>query len=151
MTIFLSFLRMAWPYLLAASVGFGAAWNLQGLRLDAANNKFDAYKVEQQRLINEAKEKADKQREESEHDFKLKLDKLKADGDIFKRCVASGKCGGMLGVSPNPSPKLSPSGQPNATGADTVSTAGGDAPQVVIDCAQTTLQLNQLQADIEKQ
>lgn len=151
MTALLPLLRFIAPYLIAAGVGFSGAWYVQGVRLDAAHNEFAAYKTEQQRLINEATAKADKQREESADEYRKNVAKLKADGEVFRRCVAAGKCGGLSGVPGGSGIKLSASGGIDATGTDTIPAAGGSTPQVLIDCAATTLQLNSLQSDIEKQ
>lgn len=151
MIALLPLLRMFAPYLIAAGVGVSAAWYIQGVRLDAAHNEFEEYKNEQQRLINEATAKADKQREESANEYRKNIEKLKADGKAFERCVAAGKCGGVSGMPNGSGVKLSPSGGIDATGTNTIPSPRGIAPQVIEECAQTTLQLNSLQADIEKQ
>lgn len=152
MTALLPILRMIWPYLLAASVGFAGAWYIQGLRVESAKNEFEAYKVEQQRLLNEANLAAEKRRKESSDEYRKNLGKLKEDGEAFKRCVAAGKCGGLLQHVPScPGSKVPTSIGTNGTSTNAVPSAGESAPQVIEDCAITTLQLNQLQADIEKQ
>lgn len=156
-----SLLRAAAPYAIAAAVGFGAAWWLQGVRLDAERNAtakvqtdFDNWKVEQQRLKNEADAKAEQRRKETQDEWIAKYEQLRRDGEAYRRCVAAGKCGGLRVVPA--CPRGADSGVPapertDAPGADAVPPAGESAPPVIEDCAMTTLMLNQLQADIEKQ
>jgi len=160
-TAILSVLRFAWPYLLAASVGASAAWSVQGFRLDSAKaetkkveQRFEDYKQEQRRLALEAADAAEKRRENTIRAYSAKLEALKNDHEIYKRCVAAGKCGAVrVPFLPANSPGLTlpPASGANATGAQPVFAAGVDAAEALADCALTTLMLNQLQADIEAQ
>lgn len=56
LTLLLNLLKSSWPYIAAffgaVAVGFGMAWQIQGLRLDDLENEFSAYKnsVEQQAI-----------------------------------------------------------------------------------------------------
>ena len=153
----LTMVRFILPYAVFSLVGFVAAWQLQGIRLDAAKNELAEYKTEQQRLKNEADLAAEKRRKETANDYQTKLDALEADHDTYKRCVAAGKCGARVIRLPNlpdsaglriPAPGGSAEASPDAVPA-----AGEVAAEdgILKDCARTTLQLNQLKADIEKQ
>lgn len=153
----LTMVRFILPYAVFSLVGFVAAWQLQGIRLDAAKNELAEYKTEQQRLKNEAEIAAEKRRKETANEYQIKLDALEADHDTYKRCVAAGKCGARVIRLPNlpngagvrvPAPGGSAEARPDAVPA-----AGEVAAEdgILKDCARTTLQLNQLQDDIEKQ
>lgn len=159
----LTALRAAAPYAVAAGVGFSVAWWLQGLRLDAAENAtqkvqndFDWYKTEQQRLKNDADRLAEKRRKEAEDEWNKRYAQLQADGEAFRRCVAAGKCGGLRQPVPacpaGSGIRVPPAVRPDEAGTNAVPLAGEPAtPPVINDCAVTTLMLNQLQSDIEKQ
>lgn len=154
-------LRFAAPYAIAASVGFGAAWWVQGVRIDAAKNDtaevqnaFLTYHNEQERLALEKEREQIRRQEATTKDWKEKLDALKNDHEVYRRCVAAGRCGGLRPVSAAPGGhgiRLSAASGTDDSGADPVPAAGEPAPPVVLDCAETTLQLNILQADIEAQ
>lgn len=150
--IALTVLKKAWPYAMAAAVGASAAWWVQGLRVDAAKNEFAAYKVDQRRLKNEAEEEARKRRETSDKEWREKYDVLKKDGDAYRRCVAAGRCGGLrLPGTCGPDNRLSPSRISDEASPNSIPPTGEPAAQVVDECAVTTLMLNELQRDIEKQ
>jgi len=158
MEIAFELLKKLWPYLLAASIGFGAAWYVQGVRVASLKNdvreeqqKLTDYKTEQLRIAAENVIKDDKRRSETEADWRKKYASLQKDSDIYKRCVASGKCGGLRDLPGSSSGvKLPSTIGVDATGSNSVPAAGESTPQVLIDCAVTTLQLNTLQEDIEK-
>jgi len=153
-TAILSVLRFAWPYLLAASVGWSAAWAIQGFRLDNAKQALIDYKNEQQAIINAANEAAEKRREETIKRYSAQLEALKNDHEIYKRCVAAGKCGAVrvpIVSNSGPGIQVPPSGGAYANRPEPVPLAGVDAAEALADCAVTTLMLNQLQADIEAQ
>lgn len=147
------------PLAVSAAAGFAIAWGIQGLRLTSAEQEFVDYKQEQVRLAQKRKDDADKQRNEAADRYS-KVSKQLAEsieaGDVFKRCVAAGRCG----LPRNPSGVCEPTTRRAGAGlstpdsahgsrADAVPPAGSDA--AINDCAVTTLQLNSLQTDIEAQ
>lgn len=146
------FLKFFWPYLVAASIGFGGAWEVQAVRLDAANNRLVAYKNEVVQAKAEAKDAAEKQRKETDDEYAENLATLANDHDAaYQRCIAAGKCRGMRPVPSCSGNGISPPVRPDGSGTDAVPAAGEPAPEVITDCARTTLMINQLQADIAKQ
>lgn len=153
----LTIARFALPYAICLIVGFGIAWQLQGLRVTAVQQDFEEYKLEQQRLKNEAEIAAEKRRKETIDEYQTKIDVLEADHDTYKRCVAAGKCGARtirVPVLPDRTGlRVPPSGGVAETRTDAIPAPGEVAAEdeVLKDCARTTLQLNQLQDDIEKQ
>jgi hypothetical protein len=153
----LPILRLIAPYAIIFVVGFGAAWKLQGVRVDSAKNELAEYKTAQQRLKNEAEIAAEKRRKETANDYQTKLDQLDADHETYRRCVAAGKCGARVirvPVMPDSAGlRIPPPGGSAEARPDAVPAAGEVAAEdgILKDCARTTLQLNQLQADIEKQ
>lgn len=159
MTILLSLLRQFWPYIaafmLGASMAGGAAWQVQGLRITAAEQEFTDYKQEQTRLIQEAKDAADKQRTDAAEEYaRLRHDLGIAiqTGDSYRRCVAAGKCGRLSNLPACSGSGLSAPRNLDGAGGIAIPLAGeAEAPGLVTDCAYTTLQLNQLQQDIENQ
>lgn len=155
-------IRLVAPYAIIFVVGFGAAWKLQGVRVDALKldvkeeaQKLIDYKTDQHRLKMAAEAEAEQRRKETAHDYQKKIDRLAQDHDIYRRCVAAGKCGAVrVPILPGSSScGVSPAGRLDADRPDTVPAAGEPAAEaeVLRDCARTTLQLNQLQSDIEKQ
>ena len=146
-------------FLFGVSSGGSAAWWIQSLRVKNAEQELVDYKQEQVRLEQEKKDAADKQRNEAADRYS-KVSKQLAEsieaGDVFKRCVAAGRCG----LPRNPSGVCEPTTRRAGAGlstpdsahgsrADAVPPAGSDA--AINDCAMTTLQLNSLQTDIEAQ
>lgn len=164
MTVFLSALRLFWPYLIAFALGGviagNGAWQIQGQRLTSAEQRFTQYKQDQTTQRQAAQDAADKQRKESEHAHFIKTDELKKQvlaGDVFRRCVDAGKCGRVQqpAAAACSGVRLPSAVGLNGTIADTVPArpepAADSEPEVIGDCAITTLQLNDLQADIEAQ
>jgi len=150
--LFLTVLKGAAPYLVAGALGFFAAWWMQGLRVTAVEQDFKEYRLAQDVLATKAEAKATADREASGIEYAKKLEVLRDDSEIFKRCIAAGKCTGLPKQPAMPGLKLQTSVGLNGTGPNTVPAAGEPTtPQVILDCAQTTLMNNALQADIEKQ
>ena len=143
------------PYALAASIGFGLAWGIQGLRLTSAEQEFIAYKQEQTRILQEHNTYEAKRQKESALAYEAARQELAdsiAAGDVLKRCIAAGRCGASpvtrvrqpAGSAGN---GISPPSRIDEASADAISSAG----KLAAECAVTTLQLNQLQDDIAKQ
>lgn len=161
MLVALELLKRFWPYIVAAVGGFIVAWGIQGLRLTAAEQAFVQYKQAQAQVAIDAETVARKQREESANEYAKNLSALQrqvAAGETYRRCVAAGKCGVRVTTA------CAGIRLPSAGGADGLPTVElsspartaeaelpGEVMPVVSDCAQTTLMLNQLQADIERQ
>jgi hypothetical protein len=143
---------------LAFAVGFFAAWYIQGVRLDAAHNKFTEYKLEQERIVRDHNYHAAKRLQETSDGWAAAVEMLQRDRKAYERCVAAGKCGAFIVRVPvlssdREADDLPPAPGADGTGADAVPAAGGVAapPAVLDECALTTLQLNALQSDIERQ
>lgn len=153
----LSILRLIAPYAIIFMIGFGAAWKVQGVRVDAVKNELAEYKTEQQRLKNEADLAAERRRKETANEYQAKIDQLDADHETYRRCVTAGRCGARVvrvPVMPDRAGlRIPPPGGSAEARPDAVPVTGEVAAEdgVLKDCARTTLQLNQLQADIEKQ
>lgn len=160
----LTIARYAVPYALCIALGFGLAWKIQGARVDALKNdvkaeaqKLTDYKQAQAQALIEAEKEAERRRKETANEYQAKLDALGKDHDAYKRCVAAGKCGARIvrvsNLSDRSNSGISPPQRPDADRPDSIPVAGSIAEEaeVLRDCARTTLQLNQLQADIEKQ
>ena len=154
------------PYAIAAAVGFGLAWGIQGLRLTSAEQEFVAYKQEQVRIIQEQKDAADKQREEAAKRFSTARAELAAQveaGDVWKRCVLAGRCAvprnpsGLCQSSANRQGSgISSSRRTDGTGGTAVPATGQPSDQglcegLANDAAKVQLKLNQLQMDIKNQ
>jgi hypothetical protein len=152
-------LRPFLPYIIVclagAAIGGASAWKIQGLRITAAKQEFTDYKQEQTRLIQEAEDAADRKRDTDERLYNALAKDLKdeiAKGEVFHRCVAAGKCGRLPNVPAGSGCAISAARRADDRQPDAVPPAGDDAaPEVIGDCAATTLQLNQLQAGIESQ
>lgn len=145
------------PYVIAAALAFGLAWWIQGLRITSAEQEFTSYKQKQAQIIQEAKDEADKQRlaEGKKYDDMAKglADEI-AKGEVFKRCVAAGKCGRMSNVPSGSGIRLPAASRVDGDSTNAVPLAGESAEegaQAVNDCAVTTLMLNRLQSGIEGQ
>lgn len=160
MSAIVLFLEKFWPYITAffigAAVAGGAAWKVQGLRIESAKQEFSAYKLKEQKAAQDAKDKADKAREEAAKQYQHLSEKLDDEinsGVVYRRCVAAGKCG-VRTVYIN-KPGVPASTGTNAASADAIPagqvTATEIGPEVVTDCAITTLRLNALQEAIENQ
>ena len=93
MGLLLSFLKSYWPQLAAfagaVAVGFGLAWNLQGLRIDSLENEFGRYRGEVEQNALAAKRAAFKQQAAwlQEKEDALKAARLRE--DILRRDVAA--------------------------------------------------------------
>lgn len=139
---------------ICGAIGFSGAWEIQGLRITAAEQAFTQYKQEQVAAAQAAQAKADQQREETAREFRKLKDQLSA-ADAFRRCVAAGRCGMLHQPARAPGLKVPTPGGIDGPRADPIPAPAGTAeevaPPVVTDCAVTTLMLNQLQADIERQ
>lgn len=146
-----SLLKGALPYALAAAAGFVLAFGIQGVRITRAEQEFTQYKLDQGLLIQHQIDQANKQRKESADAYQAQQKQLEVsiqNADVFRRCVAAGKCG-VRPATTCPATSLPTAGAPDGPGTDAVPAAAGDA--AINECAQTTLMLNNLQADIEAQ
>lgn len=170
MEIALALLKKFWPYIVAvalgAAIGGKVAWMVQGVRIDAAKADaasvradFEQYKADQIAAKNEADRVAEKQRAEAAVQYANLKGELKdeiAKGEVFKRCVAAGKCGALVVRVPVESGcsagiRIPPASGFDGAGAHAVPLDREPAAEVANDCAVTTLMLNRLQADIEAQ
>lgn len=157
----LSVVRAAAPYLIAAGVGFGGAWWLQGLRVTAVEQEFTQYRQDQVEAKQKADEAAEKRRTQQEKDYAVERQKLVTQieaGDAYRRCVAAGKCGvRVVSSCPTSGNGISTPGLAYGTGTDPIPVTPGTTPTtgegdpVIGECAATTLMLNQLQEAIESQ
>jgi len=145
-------------FLFGATTGGTAAWKFQGVRITAAKQELVAYQQEQVRIFQEAQHAADIERKQASEQYaqaSQDLARAVSDGDVYRRCVAAGKCGVRVlkqstcaaGIS------LPAAERADEASTDTVFTGPEAAAEdpVVNDCAVTTLMLNSLQADIESQ
>lgn len=145
-------------FVLGGATGGSAAWWIQGLRITAAEQEHTAYVQEQKRIFQEALDVSDQKREQASAAYERTsndLQKAISDGDVYRRCVAAGKCGVRV-LKPTacaPSIRLPTPAGTDETRSDAIPSSAGAAEEdpVVNDCAITTLMLNQLQADIEQQ
>lgn len=165
MTALFALLRPFLPYIIGAlvafSAGWGGAWQTQGLRLTAAEQSHTAYVQEQTRLRQEHDDEADKQRMASDQRFARQSKDLQdaiTAGAVYRRCVDAGKCRVRKPASCPASVSLSARVGLDAASANTVPLAAREAEEVAEpsetlanECAVTTLMLNSLQADIERQ
>ena len=161
----LALLKRLIPFAIAAVIGFGMAWAIQGLRITAAEQEVtaaeQAHKDYVQQLTQEsqdAKAEADRQRDQAQRDYAAASKQLEdaiARGDALSRCIAAGKCRGMPKqpvCASSPAAPVSPASGVDEDVADAVFAAAAVADEgVIADCARTTLQINQLQADIKAQ
>lgn len=163
--IVLALLKRMIPFAIAAAVGFGMAWNVQGLRITAARQEtidakqdFTTFVQKIRQEAQDAKDEADRQREQAQRDYAAASQQLEdalARGDALSRCIAAGKCRGMpkqpVCAGSSAAPVQAPTGVDDA-GADAVFAAASVADEgVIADCARTTLQINQLQQSIRLQ
>lgn len=140
-----------------AASGGSAAWWIQGVRIDAAHNELTAYQQEQTRLAQEAKDAADAKRGKDGAIYAAMAKELSdeiAKGEVFRRCVAAGKCGRVRDVPAGTGLRLPPVAGVDEDRGSAVPAAGEPAAEViplVADCAKVQLRLNVLQAEIESQ
>ena len=154
----LTILKRLIPFAIAAALGFSAAWYIQGLRITAAKQDFTTYVQQIRQEAQDAKDEADRQREQAQRDYAAASQQLEdalARSDALSRCIAAGKCRGMPKqpvCASSPAPGLhAPIGVDEAS-ADAVFAAASVADEgVTADCARTTLQINQLQQSIRLQ
>ena len=147
-----TFLKNTLPYIAVGIAGFGLTFGIQELRLTHVEQEFAQYKIDQQTLIQHQIDQAAIQRKRAYEDFLQTQAELKKDiaaGEVFKRCVAAGKCGVRHPVSSCPEPSVQTTGYIAIASTDAVPATPGDA--AINECAQTTLMLNKLQEDIEAQ
>ena len=154
----LTILKRLIPFAIAAALGFSAAWYIQGLRITAAKQDFTTYVQQIRQEAQDAKDEADRQREQAQRDYATASQQLEdalARGDALSRCIAAGKCRGMpkqpVCAGSSAAPVQAPTGVDDAS-ADAVFAAASVADEgVIADCARTTLQINQLQQSIRLQ
>jgi len=140
------------PYIAIFVAGFGLAFGIQELRITHVEQEYAQYKIDQQQLVQYQIDLANKQRKDASDAYQTKQKQLEVfikDGEVFRRCVAAGKCGVRNPVSSCTQSSISSSGEPDAVGTNSIPAPSGDA--ALNECAQTTLMLNQLQTDIEHQ
>ena len=154
----LALLKRLIPFAIAAALGFSAAWYIQGLRTTAAKQDFTTYVQQIRQEAQDAKDEADRQREQAQRDYAAaskQLEDALSRGDALSRCIAAGKCRGMP-----KQPVCASSSDPSVSTANGVDEASADAvfaaarvadEGVIADCARTTLQINQLQQSIRLQ
>lgn len=150
--LFFTLFKSAIPYLVAGIAGFGLAFGIQELRLTHVEQAFAQYKIDQQKLVQQQIDQAAIQRKRAYDDFLQTQEALQKDiaaGEVFKRCVATGKCGVRHTMPSCPEPSVSTSERVDGPGSDAVPAPAGDA--AINECAQTTMMLNKLQADVEAQ
>jgi len=144
-------LKSAAPYAVAMIAGFGLAFGIQELRLIHAEQEFAQYKIDQQVLIQQQIDAANAQRKKVSDDFiqaKAALQKDIDAGNVYRRCVAAGKCG-VQRCTPNTDASVPATGELDDSWAVPVSATIGDA--ALNDCVATTLMLNKLQDSIAGQ
>ena len=101
MSLLLSLLKSYWPQLAAfigaVALGFMAAWQLQGLRLDALDVEFAKYRLDVERQASEARQAAFKQqaawlqeKEDALNAAKLREEKLRRDAAAAAQSAARG-------------------------------------------------------------
>lgn len=157
MTVLLS---RFWPHLIAFALGAWAAVAVQEIRIERIEQEFTEYKqsIKAQELRHESA--AIQARQEAAVEYAAQQGVLNHEieqGIVYRRCVAAGKCGVRQPTACSPSLRLPSIGGIDATGSDAISVIAGataessEAPEVVNDCAITTLRLNRLQAEIEGQ
>lgn len=158
--MFWAIVRPFVPHIMAFIVGFGIALKIQDYKITGLKQEHTEYIQEQTRLVQEEIRHANEQREKSAKDYesaKKDLASQVAAGDVYRRCVAAGKCG-VLAISGSQNGSVPPAGRADGTSSDTVPTAGVGSSQIddknntlASDCATTTLMLNHLQRNIEQQ
>lgn len=141
MTLILSFLRTAWPYLLTAFLGFNLAWVIQQTRLDEVINDFNGYKTAVLTNIANEHERTNKITEEINDDWYKNINALH---DYYKSRPVR-----VLSPCPPVRTNALPSAPVVPDGGSTnvaVGTGGDEAEVTVEECAVTTLQLLELRA-----
>lgn len=155
-------LRLA-PYALAAAIGAAGAWWVQGVRIDSLRAEHQTYINDQAELLRKSQAASLRIKDQSDHDYQAASARLAAEierGDVYRRCVAAGRCGAVVRVQPVAcgTPRTTQAAsEPDATRADAVpagtggSSDGSEAAALANECAAATLMLNRLQVLIESQ
>lgn len=156
-------------WLVLGSIAFGvatggsAAWYVQGLRVTSAKQDLVTYQQKQTQILQEAKDVADKDRIESSKNYaaaRAELERAYDAGEVYRRCVAAGRCGvrtvRVCGQSADSAGiSLPPGTGVDGAGTDAVPATARASDEVIDplikDCMKTTLELNHLQMDIKKQ
>jgi len=137
-----------------AATGGSASWWIQGVRITDAKQEFKDYQQQQTTLIQEAKDAADRQRDQARENFTGAVKILAADieaGASYNRCLAAGKCGRVRDLPSCASIRLPSASGIDAASVSAISAPREPAPEVIADCANAVLVANQLQAGIESQ
>ena len=103
----LSFLKSYWPQLAAfvgaVTIGFGLAWNLQGLRLDALDIEFKQYQNE----VEQKKAEANKAIAQAEGEKQVAIKQAEGIAESLRlRSEAEAKANDLIGASIARNPKL---------------------------------------------
>lgn len=154
MPAILSVLRLIWPYLVAASVGWGAAWHIQGLRITSTKQEFVAYKLQIADAETKRQQESDEQRAKSAQEYahlSELLDNEINQGVVYKRCVDAGRCGVRKQSCSVQTVSVPATSGANEASTDAISTRQEPAETLAGECAETVLRLNRLQASIEAQ
>ena len=152
---------LAAAFVVGASSGASTAWWIQGMRLTEAEQDHARYVQSLKQQEHDFRDKADQKRESASitiSQLKGQLDAEIKSGEVYRRCVAAGRCGVRhQPVACSPSIRLPTIGGNDDPSAYPVPATGehaaesSEAPEVVNDCAVTTLRLNRLQSEIEGQ
>lgn len=123
--------RRAIPYVIAACVGFGAAFYIQGLRVTAAKQELIDFKLKAREAMQDEKDRQEAIAEKTNEDWHKNLDALH---EYYRKRMLPQTLGGGVTLPGT-------TGLANGAGQDAV-----PAPaRVAEEAAETTLQLNMLQ------
>lgn len=151
------------PYALAAAIGAAGAWWVQGVRIDSLRTEHQTYINDQAELLRKSQAASMRIKEQSDYDYQAASSRLADEierGDVYRRCVAAGRCGAVVRVQ---SVACSTPGttqaarELDAARTYTVPAGPGGSPDgsedaaLANECAATTLMLNRLQVLIESQ
>lgn len=137
------------PAIVAAGLGWSAAWYVQGLRLQSARNDLAAVQTQHAAALNAAKERANANHDQTAAAWAAAVDHLRrrrADGWLPVLPAAGAGLRLPSAVGPD---AAGPDAVPAAAGTSAPAEAGPSA--LVIDCQTTTLMLNELQRAVERQ
>lgn len=140
--------RTAAPLLVAAGIGWSAAWYVQGVRLQSARNDLQAERAAAALAVAESERKANALHDETARGWAAAVDSLRR-----------ARAAGWVPVLPaaDPGPGLPAAGRADGAGTDAVPDAArleachADLARVTTDAQTTTLQLNRLQDAVERQ
>jgi len=158
-------------FLAGIGAGGSVAWYVQGIRVNHARAEtekvkaeFETFKSELKKQEAENAEKAQQESAKNGEDYRKEKDELLKQieaGEVFRRCVAAGKCGASIVrvqscSSGSPSASSQARSGANATGADSIPIGREGSTErsedaALNECAVTTLMLNKLQERIELQ